>query len=150
MEFEADTVSLRDVEERDEHTPAIEFLDVIFRACPELDMINFRAEAEDGAADLVALVELLTHERHGKTLPALIEQRWVVLHREHLLAAVCVRLVLPHQLDARLEQVVVRVALEFRRRLQLGEVLAIRLASVEITHSCQTGFVRPRISQSRI
>ena len=53
--------------------------------------------------DPVALVELLTDERHRKPLPALVEQRRVVLHREHPLSAVRIRLVLSHRLDARLK-----------------------------------------------
>ena len=108
LEFEADTVRLRDIEELDELAPdAVDLLDVVLRPCPELDTIDFGAETNDCAADLVALVELLADERHRKPLPALIEQRRVILHREHPLAAIRVRLVLPHRLDARLEQVVV-------------------------------------------
>ena len=151
MEFEADAVRLRDIQELDELAPdAVDLLDVVLRPCPELDTIDFGAEANDCAADLVALVELLTDERHRKPLPALIEQRRVVLHREHPLAAIRVRLVLPHRLDARLEQVVVRVPLQFGRRLQPVEVPAVRLDSVEIAHSRQTGLICARISRSRI
>ena len=151
MEFEADTVRFRDVQELDELAPdAVHLLDVVFRPCPELNTVDLRAETHDRAADLVALVELLTNERHRKPLPALIEQRRVVLHREHPLPAVRIRLVLPHRLDARLEQVVVRVALQFRRRLQPVEIPAVRLHSIEIAHSRQTGLVRPRIGRSRI
>ena len=76
---------------------AVDLLDVVFRACPELDTIDFRAETDNGAADLVALVELLTDERLCKLLPALIEQRRVVLHPEYPPAAFRVRLVLPHR-----------------------------------------------------
>ena len=92
---------------------AVDLLDVVFRACPELGTIDFRAETDNGPSDLVVLVELLTDERHRKPLPALIEQRRVVLHPEYPFAAIRVRLVLPHRLDARLEQVVVRIALQF-------------------------------------
>ena len=116
--------------------------DIVFRECPELYMADFREETHDRAADLVALVELLTDERHRKPLPALVEHRRVVLHREHPLSAVRVRLVLPHRSDARLEQVVVRVALQFGPRLQPVEVPAVRLDSVEIAHRRQTGLIR--------
>ena len=116
MESEADTVRLRDVEKLDELAPdAVDLLDVVFRACPELDTVSFRSETSDGATDLATLVELLTDERHGKPLPALIEQRRIILHREYTLAAIRVRLVLPHRLDARLELVIVRVELQFGR-----------------------------------
>ena len=68
-----------------------------------------------------------TLERRLTTAPqissAVAEERRVVLHREHLLAAV--RVILPHRLDGRLEQVVVRVALQFGWRLQPVEVPAI-------------------------
>ena len=71
----------------------------------------------------------LTLERRPTTAPqissAVAEERRVVLHREHPLAAVRVRLVLPHRLDARLEQVVVRAALQVGRRLQPAEVSEI-------------------------
>ena len=94
MEFEADAVRFRDVEELDELAPdAVDFLDAVFRPCPELDTIHFRAETQHGAADLVALVELLTDECHRKPLSTPIEWRRVVLHREHLLPAIRVRLV---------------------------------------------------------
>ena len=95
MELEADGVCLRDVEELDKLVPdAVDLLEVVFRACPELDTVDFRAETSNGTADLVALVELLTDERHGKPMPALIKQ-WVILHCEHPLAAICICLV-PH------------------------------------------------------
>ena len=81
---------------------------------------------------------------------AVAEERRVVLHREHPLAAVHVRLILPHRLDVRLEQVVVRAALQFKRRLQPVEVPAIRLDSVEIAHGHQTGLVRSRIDWSHV
>ena len=45
---------------------------------------------------------------------------------------------------------VVRVTLQFRRRLQPVEVPAVRLDSVEIAHRRQTGLVRPRVGRSRI
>lgn len=45
-------------------------------ACPELNEVNFGAETDDSAADLVALVELLTSERHG----SVVVERRVVLH----------------------------------------------------------------------
>ena len=101
LEFEADAVCLRDVQELDKLAPdSVDLLDVVLRPCPELDTIDFRAKTDDGAADLVALVELLANKRHRKPLPALIEQRRVILHREYPLAAIRVRLVLPHRLDA--------------------------------------------------
>ena len=104
LEFEADTIRFRDVQELDELAPdAVHLLDVVFRPRPELDTVHFRAETNHCATYLVAFVELLTDERHRKPLPALIEQRRVVLHREHPLPAVRIRLVLPHRLDARLE-----------------------------------------------
>ena len=151
LEFEADAVRLRDVQELDELAPnAIHLLDVVFRSCPELDTVHFRAETDNGATDLVALVELLTDEHHGEPLPALIERRRVVFHREYPLPAVRIRLVLPNRLDARLEQVVVRVAIQFRRRLPPVEVPAVRLDSVKIAHRRQTGLICPRIGRSRI
>ena len=77
MGFEADAIHLRDVEELDKlASDAVDPLDAVFRgfrACPELDPIDFRAETDDGAADLVVLVELLTDERHGKPLKTLVE-----------------------------------------------------------------------------
>ena len=115
-----------------------------------LDTVNLRAKTDNGATDLVALVELLTDKRHRKPLSTLIEQRRVVLHREHPLPAIRVRLVFPHRLDARLEQVVVRVAIQFGRQLRPVEVPAVRLDSVEIAHRHQTRLVRPRIGRSRI
>ena len=51
MEFEADAVRLRDVEELDELAP--DAADLLDRACPKLNAVNFGAEADDGAADLV-------------------------------------------------------------------------------------------------
>jgi hypothetical protein len=151
LELKADAVRLRDVEELDELAPdTVDPLDVVLGACPELDAVDLRAETDDGAADLVALVELLADERHGEPLPALVEQRRVVLHCEHPLAAIRIRLVLPHRLDARLEQVVVRVTLQLGRRLQPVEVPAVRLNSFEIAHSRQTGLVRSRIGRSRV
>ena len=69
----------------------------------------------------------LTLERRPTTAPqissAVGKERRVVLHREHLLAAV--RVILPHRLDGRLEQVIVQVVLQFGRRLQPVEVPAI-------------------------
>ena len=95
LEFEANAVRLRDVEELDELAPdTVDLPDVVVRACPELRTVDFGAKTNDCAADLVALVEILTDERHRKLLPALIEQRRVVLHRGYPLAAIRVRLVL--------------------------------------------------------
>jgi len=112
LEFEPDPVCLGHVEEFDEFAPdAVDFLDVFLRACPKLDAINLRAQADDCAADLIALIEFLTHKGHSKPLPTLIEQRRIVLHRKHPLASVRIRLILPHRLDTRLEQMVVRIAL---------------------------------------
>ena len=126
LEFEPDPVCLRHVEQLDELAPdTVHLLDVILRACPELNAIDLGAQADDRAADLVTFVELLADERHREPLPALVEQTRVVLHRQHPLAPVRVRLVLPHRLDARLEQVVVRVALQLGRRLEPVEVPAI-------------------------
>ncbi len=126
LELEADAVRLRDIEELDKLAPdAVDLLDVVFRACPKLNTVNLGAETDDGAADLVALVELLANKRHGEPLPALVEQRRVVLHRQYPLAPIRVGLVFPHGLDARLEQVVVRVALELGRRLEPIEVTAV-------------------------
>ena len=51
MEFEADAVRLRDVEELDEL--ALDAADLLDRACPELNAVNFGAEADDGTADIV-------------------------------------------------------------------------------------------------
>ena len=123
LEFEADTIRFRDVQELDELAPdTVHLLDVVFRPCPELDTVDLRAETDNGAADLVALVELLTNERHRKPLPALIERRRVVVHRERPLPAIRLFLVLPHRFYAQLEQVVVRVRLQFGWRLQPVEV----------------------------
>ena len=47
LEFEADAIRLRDVEELDEL--ALDAADLLDRACPELNAVNFG----DGAADLV-------------------------------------------------------------------------------------------------
>ena len=150
MKFKADAVRFRDVEKLDELAPdAVHLLDFVFRTCPELDTVDLRAETDNGATDLVTLVVLLADERHRELLPAPIEQRRVVLHREHPLSAVRIRLKLPHRLDARFEQVVFRVALQFRRRLQPVEVPTVRLDSVGIAHRHQTGLVRPRIDRSQ-
>ena len=85
-------------------------LDFLDRAGPELNAVS-------------------TLERRPTTAPqissAVGEERRVVLHREHPLAAVHVRLILPHRLDVRLEQVIVQVVLQFGRRLQPVEVPAI-------------------------
>ena len=142
LEFEPDPVRFGHVEELDELAPdTVDLLDLVLRARPELDAVDLRAQADDGAANLVALVELLTDERHGEPLPALVEQRRIVLHRQHPLPAVRVRLVLPHRLDPRLEQVVVRIALQFRRRLEPVEVPAVRLDRIELADGREARFV---------
>ena len=85
-------------------------LDFLDRAGPELNAVS-------------------TLERRPTTAPqissAVGEERRVVLHREHPLAAVRVRDVFPHRLDVRLEKVVVQVVLQFGRRLQPAEVSEI-------------------------
>src|SRR5229473_5315022 len=112
LEFEPDPVRFGHIEEFDEFAPdAVDFLDVLLRACPKLDTVDLGAQTDDCAADLVALIEFLTNKGHSKPLPTLVEQRRVVFHSEHPFASVRIRLVLPHRLDTRLEQVVVRIAL---------------------------------------
>ena len=142
LEFEPDPVGFGDVEEFDEFAPdAVDLLDVFLRACPHLDAVNLGAQTDDRAADLVALVEFLANEGHAKPLPALVEQRRVVFHREHPLPTVRIRLVLPHRLDPRLEQVVVRVALQLGRRLEPVEVPAIRFDRIELADGRQACFI---------
>ena len=143
MEFEADAVRLRDIEWLDELVPGCSPSRRRLSSVTRAVYGRFSSGGSRPAADLVALVELLTNERHRKPLPALIEQHRVLLRREHPLPAVRIRLVLPHRLDARLEQVVVRVALKFGWRLQLVGVIAVRLDSIEIAHCRQTSLVRP-------
>lgn len=146
LKFEADPVRFGHIEELDELAPdTVDLLDVVLRAHPELDAVDLGTQADDRAADLVALVELLADERHGEPLPALVEQCGVVLHRQHPLAAVRVRLVLPHRLDARFEQVVVRVALKLGRRLKPVEVPTIRLDRIEVADGRETCFVGTRV-----
>ena len=106
-----------------------------------MDAVDLGAQANDCAADLVALVELLADKRHGEPLPTLVEQRRVILHREYPLPAIRVRFVLPHRFDARLEQVVVRIALQFGGRLEPVEVPAIRLDRLKLADGRQARFV---------
>lgn len=82
-------------------SPVTDLLDVVFRACPELNEVDFGAKTDDGVENLVALVQLLTDEHHGKPLLAIVGVHRGILHREHPLAAVRVRLVLSHRHDAR-------------------------------------------------
>lgn len=108
LELEPDSICLGDVEELDHLArDAVDLLHVVFRAHPELYAVDLAPQTDDRTADLVAVVEVLTDERHREPCPAAVEQLRVVLHREHPLAAVRVRLVLPHRFDARLEEVVV-------------------------------------------
>ena len=151
LEFEPNPVRFRHVEKFDQFTPdAINLLDVFLRACPELDPVDFGPQADDRATDLVALVEFLADESHRKPLPTLVEQRRVVLHREYPLASVRIRLILPHRLDPRLEQVVVRVAVELGRGLEPIEVPAIRLDRVEVADSRQARFVGTGVGRRRV
>ena len=151
LEFEPYPIRFGHIEELDELAPnAVDLLDVVLRAHPELDAVDLGTQADDRATDLVALVELLADERHGEPLPTLVEQCRVVLHRQHPLAAVRVRFVLPHRLDARFEQVVVRVALKLGRRLEPVEVPAIRLDRIELADGRETCFVGTRICWRRV
>ena len=115
-----------------------------------MDPVDLGPQADDRATDLVALVEFLADEGHRQPLPALVEQRRVVLHRQHPLASVRVRLVLPHRLDPRLEQVVVRVALQLGRGLKPVEVPAIRLDRIELADGRQPRFVGTGVGRRRV
>ena len=127
--------------------PAVDLLHVVLRARPELYAVDLAAQADDRAADLVALVEVLADERHREPRPAAVEQLRVVLHREHPLAAVRVRLVLPHRLDAGLEEVVVGVALALGGRLEPVEVPAEGLDGVELADHRQACLVLVRLGR---
>ena len=71
LEFEAGAVRLRYAEEVGQLAhDAVDILNVVFGACPELDAVDFRAETDDSAADIVTLFELLANERHCEPLPA--------------------------------------------------------------------------------
>ena len=151
LEFKPDPVRFRHVEKFDQFAPdTVDLLDVFLRACPELDPVDLGPQADDRATDLVALIEFLAHEGHCKPLPTLVEQRRVVFHREHPLASVCVRLILPHRLDPRLEQMVIRVAVELGRGLEPVEVPAIRLNRVELADSRQARFVGTGVGRRRV
>jgi hypothetical protein len=151
LKLEPDTVRFGHIEELDKLAPnAVDLLDFVLRACPELNAVDLGAQANDCAAYLVAFVQLLTDERHGEPLPTLVEQRRVVFHREHPLATIRVRLVLPHRLDARLEQVVVGVALQLRRGFEPVEVPAIRLDRIELADGREARFVGTRVGGGRV
>jgi len=76
--------------ELDELTP-----NTILRAHPESDEVDRQVQADDGATNFVALVDVLADKHHDEPLPALIEQRWTVLHRQHPLPTIRIHLVLP-------------------------------------------------------
>ncbi len=58
------------------------------QAHSELGVVNLRAQADNCTTNLIALIELLASKCHGEPLPALVEQRWIVLHRQHPLPTI--------------------------------------------------------------
>jgi hypothetical protein len=76
------------------------------------------------ATDLVSLVKVLADKSHSKPGPALVKELWLGLHGEDPLATIGVCFVLPHGLDARLEEMIIGIALETRGGLEPVEVAA--------------------------
>ena len=117
LELESNAIRLRNVKELGELLPdVVDLGDLVFAPQPQLCPVDLALQADYGASDPIALVELLTDEGRGEPLLVAIEEPGVVLRGGGPLAAARVCLVLPHGLDTQRKEAVVRVAIKLGQR----------------------------------
>lgn len=132
LEFESNVISFTDIQQFDESfSDTVQFLNIILAPRPHLNTIDLAPQTDDSPADLITLLQLLTHQRHREPAPTAIQELWVIFHGQDPFPSIRVRRVLPHGLDPRFEDVVVAVLFEFRGRLEPVEVAAEFFDGVE-------------------
>jgi hypothetical protein len=142
LELQADVIRLGDIEQLHQlFTDGIQPFHIVLASRPELYPIHLTSQADHGPTNLITLLDLFTHQRHRQEAPATIQQRRVVLHGKDPLAAFGIGLIFPHGLDPGLEEVVVRVALEFRRGFEPVEIPAEGLDRIELADDGQASFI---------
>jgi hypothetical protein len=151
LEFEPDPVRFRHIEKFDElHPMPLTFSTSSFEHVQS--WIRSTLDRRLTTAPQISLPlssssptrAIISHCQHWSSNAGLL------FHREHPLASVRVRLILPHRLDPRLEQVAIRVAVELGRRLEPVEVPAIRLDRIELADSRQARFVGTGVGRRRV
>mmetsp|Transcript_18123 Transcript_18123/g.44470 ORF Transcript_18123/g.44470 Transcript_18123/m.44470 type:complete len:209 (-) Transcript_18123:116-742(-) len=92
-------------------------------ACPHRDPVPGLAQADHGPAQLVPGVEVLADESERGVQPHVVDDLLAILlgNAVRPLASKLVRGVLPHRLDASLEEVVVGAGIEARGRADIVE-----------------------------
>ncbi len=110
-----------------------------------MDPIDLVPETEDYSTILSASSSSLP----TKVMASLLQhQSNSILHYPYPLVSIRISLILPHGFDTRLEEVVLRIAVELRGRFEPVKIRAKVFGGVEFANDGKAGFITIGVSQA--